>query len=142
MSILLNDGVDDVAVAEEAARRGISVVPLSSCRLRAEGRSGLLLGYGGVDVQGIQNGVRKLSLCVERVGDSVPRSLLQRQQYAGFDSVRRLGLCGHANDDLPSVITLQELKERIQGARHIRAAASGDKNRRTLRGSGQGEGVR
>ncbi|MGA8937644.1 MAG: PLP-dependent aminotransferase family protein [Acidobacteriaceae bacterium] len=78
--ILLHDGVDDAAVVEEAARSGISVAPLSSCRVRDEGRGGLLLGYGGVDVQGIQNNVRKLSLCIERVGDSVARSLVNENK--------------------------------------------------------------
>lgn len=83
LSVLLNDGVDDAAVAEEAARRGISVIPLSSCRVRTEGRCGLLLGYGGVDVQGIRNGVRVLSLCIERVRDSVAHSLFSANNARG-----------------------------------------------------------
>ncbi|MGA7156169.1 MAG: PLP-dependent aminotransferase family protein [Acidobacteriaceae bacterium] len=74
--ILLPIGVDDVEVAEKAARREITVIPLSLCCLKNEQRSGLLLGYGGVDVQGIQNGTRKLSLCVERIGNPVTRSLV------------------------------------------------------------------
>jgi GntR family transcriptional regulator/MocR family aminotransferase len=65
--ILFRAGVNDVAVAIEAARQGVSVMPLSSCRLNPDGRAGLVLGYGGVDVQNIQEGVRKLSMCFERV---------------------------------------------------------------------------
>jgi GntR family transcriptional regulator/MocR family aminotransferase len=65
--ILLHAGVDDAAVSKKAARRGMSVMPLSSCRMNAEGRRGLVLGYGGVDVQGIQEGVRKLCMCIEQV---------------------------------------------------------------------------
>jgi GntR family transcriptional regulator/MocR family aminotransferase len=63
--ILLNAEVDDAAVSKKAACSGVSVMPLSSCRMNAEGRCGLMLGYGGVDVQGIREGVRKLRMCIE-----------------------------------------------------------------------------
>lgn len=72
--ILLRAGVDDAAVANEAAAIGMSVMPLSSCRTTAGGRCGLVLGYGCVDVQGIQEGVRKLGMCIERVGGTATRS--------------------------------------------------------------------
>jgi GntR family transcriptional regulator/MocR family aminotransferase len=73
--ILLRAGVDDAAAAIEAARRGVSVMPLSSCHITPGGRCGLVLGYGGVDVQTIQEGVRKLSICIKRAGDTATRSL-------------------------------------------------------------------
>jgi GntR family transcriptional regulator/MocR family aminotransferase len=76
--ILLHAGVDDAAVANKAAGRGISVMPLSSCRVNSEGRCGLALGFGCVDVQGIQEGVRKLGMCIERVEVRQPvRSLTE-----------------------------------------------------------------
>ncbi|MGC2660663.1 MAG: PLP-dependent aminotransferase family protein [Bryobacteraceae bacterium] len=63
--ILLRPGQDDRTVSYEAARRGISAMPLSSCRIRSGGRGGLVLGYGGVSVQDIQEGVCKLRACLQ-----------------------------------------------------------------------------
>jgi GntR family transcriptional regulator/MocR family aminotransferase len=63
--ILLRPGVDDMNLSFEAARRGLSAMPLSSCRIRPSGRGGLVLGYGGVNVQDIHKGVRKLRTCME-----------------------------------------------------------------------------
>ena len=56
---LLRPGVDDVAVARNAARRGISAIPLSVCYLRPPTRGGLVLGYGGVNSHEIRDGVQK-----------------------------------------------------------------------------------
>jgi GntR family transcriptional regulator/MocR family aminotransferase len=77
--ILLRGGVDDAVVAGLAARSGISVIPLSSCSVKANGQCGLLLGYGGVDIQGIQNGISKLSLCIERVEHTATSSYSHQQ---------------------------------------------------------------
>ncbi len=63
--ILLRPGVNDLAVSYEAAREGVSAMPLSSCRISAGERGGLVLGYGGVNIEGIQDGVRKLRACIE-----------------------------------------------------------------------------
>lgn len=73
--ILLDAGIDDVTLANQAAHRGMSVMPLSSCHINREGRCGLVLGYGNVDVQGIQVGVNKLGMYIERFeGTSATRS--------------------------------------------------------------------
>ena len=49
---------------EEAARRGISAMPLSSCYLRPPARGGLILGYGGTNAHQIHDGIRKLRMSV------------------------------------------------------------------------------
>jgi len=60
---LLPMGVDDVAVSRAAARRGVSVRPLSQCYLQQPGRGGLILGYGGASPEDIDEGVRQLGQC-------------------------------------------------------------------------------
>lgn len=52
-------GVDDRAIAEQAARQGLWVMPLSACCLDAPSR-GLVLGYGGTSRTEILDGVRRL----------------------------------------------------------------------------------
>jgi GntR family transcriptional regulator/MocR family aminotransferase len=59
---LLPRGVDDRIIAQNAAKLGISVMPLSSCYLRRETRGGLILGYSATDKKQIQEGVRKLAI--------------------------------------------------------------------------------
>jgi GntR family transcriptional regulator/MocR family aminotransferase len=63
---LLPLGADDVSVSQSAARNDISAMPLSSCYLNAPERGGLILGYGGVNPQQIQDGVRKLRVSVHQ----------------------------------------------------------------------------
>ena len=63
---LLPAGVDDVSVSKEAARGGISAMPLSSCYAKRPDRGGLILGYGGVNVRQIHEGIQKLTVCVRR----------------------------------------------------------------------------
>jgi len=53
--------VDDLALSSAAARKGVSVRPLSQCYLQSPGRSGLILGYGGASVPQINTGVRELA---------------------------------------------------------------------------------
>ena len=60
---LLPPGVDDVAVSREAAKRGVSVRPLSLCYLEPPARGGLILGYGGASLEEIREGVRQLGRC-------------------------------------------------------------------------------
>jgi GntR family transcriptional regulator / MocR family aminotransferase len=62
---LLRPGVDDMSVSLAAARKGLSAMPLSSCRVLPGEPGGLVLGYGGVDVQDMQKAVRKLRTCIE-----------------------------------------------------------------------------
>jgi GntR family transcriptional regulator/MocR family aminotransferase len=57
-------GVDDVAVARKAAKKGVSARPLSACYLHAPARGGLILGYGGADVAAICEAVQRLKTCI------------------------------------------------------------------------------
>jgi GntR family transcriptional regulator/MocR family aminotransferase len=61
---LLPPGADDVAIAMEAARRGVSVIPLSSCYLRPPSRGGLILGFGGAPGAHLASAVGTLRQCV------------------------------------------------------------------------------
>ncbi|MEN3259833.1 PLP-dependent aminotransferase family protein [Sodalis endosymbiont of Spalangia cameroni] len=64
--LALTANTDDVRLAEEAARQGIHVRPLSSYYLRARRRRGLLLGYACVDEDGIQPAFLTLLRCIAR----------------------------------------------------------------------------
>jgi GntR family transcriptional regulator/MocR family aminotransferase len=55
---------NDVAVSREAAQRGISAIPLSSCYLTPPTRGGLILGYGGANSHQIHDGIRKLRMSI------------------------------------------------------------------------------
>ncbi|MBL8111958.1 MAG: PLP-dependent aminotransferase family protein [Acidobacteria bacterium] len=50
----------DRPIALRAARKGLWTTPLSSCHHGNATRQGLVLGYGGTDVAGIREGVRRL----------------------------------------------------------------------------------
>jgi GntR family transcriptional regulator/MocR family aminotransferase len=52
--------VDDRRLAAEAARRGLWIMPLSSCYLGAAAEPGLVLGYGGTGASELREGVRRL----------------------------------------------------------------------------------
>jgi GntR family transcriptional regulator/MocR family aminotransferase len=64
LTALLPPGVDDVAVARKAAKKGVSARPLSACYLHAPARGGLILGYGGADVAAIHEAVQRLKTCI------------------------------------------------------------------------------
>ena len=64
---LLPRGINDKWVSDDAARNGISIMPLSTCCLRPS-RGGLILGYAGVNPRQIYDGVRKLKACLNRCG--------------------------------------------------------------------------
>jgi GntR family transcriptional regulator/MocR family aminotransferase len=70
----LPDGVDDRAVCDAAAARGLDVWPLS---LHAVNRStrGLLLGYGGVSPALISSGVTALADAIEEVLSQAPAAV-------------------------------------------------------------------
>ena len=62
---LLPPGIKDESVSNEAARNGVSAMPLSKCCLRTPSRGGLILGYGGTNQRQIYDGVRKLRALLE-----------------------------------------------------------------------------
>jgi GntR family transcriptional regulator/MocR family aminotransferase len=53
--------IDDVAFSREAARRGITAMPLSPCYLGNRKRYGLILGFAGTGADQIRKGVKILS---------------------------------------------------------------------------------
>jgi GntR family transcriptional regulator/MocR family aminotransferase len=65
LAALLPSGTDDVAVSKDAARRGISATPLSTCYLRPPSSTGVILGYGGTNANQIHEGIRKLNMSVQ-----------------------------------------------------------------------------
>jgi GntR family transcriptional regulator / MocR family aminotransferase len=60
LTAVLEPGVDDRRISEQAARQGLWTMPLSACCLGPPARSGLVLGYGGTGIPEILDGVRKL----------------------------------------------------------------------------------
>lgn len=64
LTALLPPGVSDVAISRRAAEMGISAMPLSSCYANPPRRGGLILGYGGTDARQIQDGIRRLAMCI------------------------------------------------------------------------------
>jgi GntR family transcriptional regulator/MocR family aminotransferase len=58
--VMLSPDVRDRDVAARAARRGISVIPLSSCYGGRRARYGLMLGYGSTRLAEIPDAVRRL----------------------------------------------------------------------------------
>jgi DNA-binding transcriptional MocR family regulator len=56
----LDDGVDDVAVADAAASHGVRVRPLSDLHLGRSVARGLLIGYGRITEERIEPAVRAL----------------------------------------------------------------------------------
>jgi GntR family transcriptional regulator/MocR family aminotransferase len=61
---LLPPGLKDELVSKQAARNGISAMPLSICYLKSPSRGGLILGYGGATARQMNDGMRKLKLCL------------------------------------------------------------------------------
>jgi GntR family transcriptional regulator / MocR family aminotransferase len=63
---LLPSGVEDTMVWQRAAHAGIASWPLSICYQKKPPRGGLILGYGGVDRNQIQDGIKRLSAVIHR----------------------------------------------------------------------------
>jgi GntR family transcriptional regulator/MocR family aminotransferase len=63
--VLLPPGTNDVAISRNAAEKGISATPLSSCYLKPRKRGGLILGYGGANLHQIHEGVSKLKMIIQ-----------------------------------------------------------------------------
>lgn len=59
-------GVDDRAVASDAERDGVRVIPLSTLELAPSGRGGLALGYGRIHEDAIESAVAALARAVPR----------------------------------------------------------------------------
>ncbi|HEY6515733.1 MAG TPA: PLP-dependent aminotransferase family protein [Steroidobacteraceae bacterium] len=64
--VRLPKSIDDKSAAARAAAAGIACIPLSACCLESPQRGGLILGYGGVAVERIDDAVRKLARLVLR----------------------------------------------------------------------------
>jgi GntR family transcriptional regulator/MocR family aminotransferase len=58
-------GRNDLEVSRRAAQLGISATPLSTCYLKPPARGGLILGYGGANLQQIHDGVSKLRTSIQ-----------------------------------------------------------------------------
>jgi GntR family transcriptional regulator / MocR family aminotransferase len=65
LAAVLPDGSPDCEIALRVANLGVSAYPLSQCYLAKVGRSGFVLGYGGVNPGEIADGVRKLREAAE-----------------------------------------------------------------------------
>jgi len=59
--------VDDAAVAQQAAKHGVEVIPVSAFRQEPMPRGGLVLGYAAVNEQEIRDGVHRLALAIRSV---------------------------------------------------------------------------
>lgn len=64
--VRLPRGIDDKAIAEQATAAGIACVALSVCCLDSPQPGGLVLGYGGVTAERIDEAARKLARVVLR----------------------------------------------------------------------------
>jgi GntR family transcriptional regulator/MocR family aminotransferase len=58
-------GAPDRAVAERAAAQGVAVFPLSYHFVDTPPRPGLLFGYGAIPSDRIEEGLRRLRVCLE-----------------------------------------------------------------------------
>ena len=63
----LPTGIDDRAAAVSAANHRVDVLPVSVFAMEAMPRGGLVLGYGSVNQQEIEEGVRRLSAALHAV---------------------------------------------------------------------------
>jgi GntR family transcriptional regulator/MocR family aminotransferase len=61
----LPDGMDDLALVDNAADYNLHLTPISSFSIEPLPRKGVLLGYGGFSVQEIQQGVARLGALVD-----------------------------------------------------------------------------
>jgi GntR family transcriptional regulator / MocR family aminotransferase len=56
--------VDGAAVAQQAAKYGVEVIPVAGFRREPMPREGLVLGYAAVNGQEIRDGVHRLALAI------------------------------------------------------------------------------
>ncbi|MEV6228500.1 PLP-dependent aminotransferase family protein [Saccharopolyspora shandongensis] len=64
LAALLPEGTDDESIAERARDTGVGVLALRPYRKAKRGRPGLVLGYGGIAVPDIAEGLRRLHSCL------------------------------------------------------------------------------
>jgi GntR family transcriptional regulator/MocR family aminotransferase len=57
----LPEAASDSVISARAAKAGLHVPPLSACYIGPKKQSGLILGYGGVDVDAIRQGINRLA---------------------------------------------------------------------------------
>ena len=87
LTATLPAGVDDRAIAEQAARQGLWAMPLSACSRPAR-RTGLVLGYGGTSADGDP---RRRPPASRRVrGDRIPLPAGARQAFPHGRAALRL----------------------------------------------------
>nr|WP_308197947.1 PLP-dependent aminotransferase family protein [Saccharopolyspora soli] len=65
LAAMLPPDADDESICERAGANGVGILPLSPYR-RAKGSPGLVLGYGGIAVPDIAEGLRRLHACLTR----------------------------------------------------------------------------
>ena len=65
----LPEGIDDVAVSESAASRGIAIAPLSKCYQHPPQRGGLVLGFASVPPEMLRNGIDVLASVFHEVAN-------------------------------------------------------------------------
>jgi len=73
LRLVLAEGLDEEAVAQEAAARGVAVYPAGPYFARPVAQPGLILGYAALDEAGIAEGIRRLRLAIEAM-QSEPRA--------------------------------------------------------------------
>jgi GntR family transcriptional regulator/MocR family aminotransferase len=65
LAVMLPPGTRDLDIALRAARRGISVIPLSTCYTGRRSKPGLVLGYGSTRLGEISDAVRRLKAVLQ-----------------------------------------------------------------------------
>jgi GntR family transcriptional regulator/MocR family aminotransferase len=64
VAALLRTGGDDAAVVARALARDVALQPLSRFRIGTDGPQGLVLGYGAIPTEHIDEGLRRLAFAV------------------------------------------------------------------------------
>jgi len=65
LRLVLAEGLDEEAVARQAAELGVAVYPAGPYFARPVARPGLILGYAALDEAGIAEGIRRLRLAID-----------------------------------------------------------------------------
>jgi GntR family transcriptional regulator / MocR family aminotransferase len=64
-ALLTDQGLDDVALSRRAAASGVAVQPLTYFAHSAPARAGLVIGYGAISLNLIDEGLRRLRACLD-----------------------------------------------------------------------------
>lgn len=64
-ALLVDQDADDVALTQQVAAAGVAVHPLSFFAHSMPARAGLVIGYGAVSIDRIDEGLQRLRLCLE-----------------------------------------------------------------------------